>query len=97
MTDHTIDAVQDYLTIISENRVKRIIDVRTLMKRHPSDAIVSLLETLAKKKEEILMELIEEDKTSSMINETIATVFRLHMAIETIQKSNVSKQEVKPV
>ena len=42
------------------------------------------------------MELIEEDKTSSIINETIATVFRLNMAIETIQKSNALKQEVKP-
>ncbi len=96
MTNHTIDDVQDYLTFISDNRVKTIMDVRSLIEKHPSNKIVSLLENLAKRKEEILMELIEEDKTSSIINETIATVFRLNMAIETIQKSNALKQEVKP-
>ena len=96
MTNHTLDDVQDYLTFISDNRVKTIMDVRSLIEKHPSNKIVSLLENLAKKKEEILMELIEEDKTSSIINETIATVFRLNMAIETIQKSNALKQEVKP-
>ena len=97
MTNHTLDDVQDYLTFISDNRVKTIMDVRSLIEKHPSNKIVSLLENLAKRKEEILMELIEEDKTSSIINETIATVFRLNMAIETIQKSNALKQEVKPI
>ena len=96
MTNHTLDDVQDYLTFISDNRVKTIMDVRSLIEKHPSNKIVSLLENLAKRKEEILMELIQEDKTSSIINETIATVFRLNMAIETIQKSNALKQEVKP-
>jgi len=96
MTNHTLDDVQDYLTFISDNRVKTIMDVRSLIEKHPSNKIVSLLENLAKRKEEILLELIEEDKTSSIINETIATVFRLNMAIETIQKSNALKQEVKP-
>jgi len=95
MTDQTIDAVQDYLTIISENRVKRIMDIKTLMERHPSEAVVSLLKQLSKEKEKILMELIETDKTSSTINEAVATMFRLHMAITTIQNSNAVKQEVK--
>ena len=95
MTDRTIDAVQDYLTIISGNRVKRIMDIKTLMERHPSERVVSLLKQLSKEKEKILMELIEEDKTSSTINEAVATMFRLHMAITTIQNSNTVKQEVK--
>ena len=95
MTDQTIDAVQDYLTIISENRVKRIMDIKTLMERHPSERVVSLLKQLSKEKEKILMELIETDKTSSTINEAVATMFRLHMAITTIQNSNAVKQEVK--
>ena len=95
MTDQTIDAVQDYLTIVSENRVKRIMDIKTLMERHPSERVVSLLKQLSKEKEKILMELIETDKTSSTINEAVATMFRLHMAITTIQNSNAVKQEVK--
>ena len=51
MTNHTLDDVQDYLTIISDNRIKRIMDVRSLMEKHPSNKIVSLLENLAKRKE----------------------------------------------
>ena len=88
MTNHTIETVQDYLTMISENRVMRIVDVRPLMERHPLKAVLSVLEEMARQKETILEELLREDKTSSLVNETIAMVFRLNMAIETIQKNN---------
>ena len=87
MTNQIIETVQDYLTMISDNRVKRIMDVRLLMERHPLKTVVSLLDDLAKQKENVLEELLAEDKTSSIINETISTIFRLNMAIETIQKS----------
>ena len=87
MTNQVIETVQDYLTMISDNKVKRIIDAKSLINRHPLRTVITFLEDLAKKKEEMLEELLQEDKTSSMINETIATVFRLNMAIETIQKS----------
>ena len=96
MTDQTIDDAQDYLTLVSENRVKKIMDVKSLMQWHPSEAVISVLRNLAKQKEQMLMELIETDKTSSIINETVATMFRLHMAITTIQNSN-TEQEVKAV
>ena len=92
MTNQIIETVQDYLTMISDNRVKRIMDVRLLMERHPLKTVVSLLDDLARQKENILEELLAEDKTSSIINETISTIFRLNMAIETIQTCN--KQEV---
>ncbi len=86
MTNHGIQTVQDYLTIISDNRVKRILDIKKLINRHPVKKVVSLMEELAKQKEEILEELLMEDKTSSTINETIATIFRLNMAVETIRQ-----------
>ena len=88
MTNQIIETVQDYLTMISDNRVKTIIDVRTLMERHPVRNVVSLLEDLARQKESMMEKLLEEDKTSSIINETIAILFRLNMAIETIQTFN---------
>ena len=88
MTNQIIETVQDYLTMISDNRVKTIIDVRTLMERHPIRTVVSLLEDLARQKESMMEKLLEEDKTSSIINETIAILFRLNMAIETIQTFN---------
>ena len=33
MTNHTLDDVQDYLTFISDNRVKTIMDVRSLIEK----------------------------------------------------------------
>ena len=94
MTNQIIETVQDYLTMISDNRVKRIMDVRLLMERHPLKTVVSLLDDLARQKENVLKELLAEDKTSSIINETISTIFRLNMAIETIQKSNEQEVEM---
>ena len=87
MTNQIVETVQAYLTMISDNRIKRIMDVRLLMERHPLKTVVSLLDDLARQKENVLKELLAEDKTSSIINETISTIFRLNMAIETIQKS----------
>lgn len=87
MTNHAIQTVQDYLTMISDNRVKRILDIKYLITRHPIKKVVSFMEELAQQKEEMLEELLMEDKTSSIINETIATIFRLNMAVETIQKN----------
>jgi len=89
-----IDAAQDYLTLISENRVKTIMNIKTLLERHPSETVISLLQDLARQKEKTLMELIQADKTSSAINETVATMFRLHMAIQTIQDNLPHEQEV---
>ena len=94
MKNQIIETAQDYLTMISDNRVKRIMDVRPLMERHPLKTVVSLLDELARQKETMLEELLKEDKTSAMINETIATVFRLNMAIETIQTCNEQEVEM---
>jgi hypothetical protein len=92
MTNYTIDTAQEFLTMISENRVKRILDVRTLMERHPVRAVVSVLEELAKQKESILEELLREDKTSSLVNDAIIMVFILNLYIVPFQK-NVEVQK----
>ena len=86
MTNNAIQTVQDYLTMISDNRVKRILDIKSLINRHPVRKVVSLLEEMVQQKQKMLEELLVEDKTSSIINETIATIFRLNMAVETIRK-----------
>ena len=94
MTNKAIDAAQDYLTLVSNNRVQTIMNVKTLLERHPCETVVSVLQDLARQKQAVLMQLIEDDKTSSMINETVATMFRLHMAIQTIQDNLQYEQEV---
>jgi hypothetical protein len=92
MSRETIQEAQDFLTMISEDRVKRIVDIEPLLTRHPKESVLSLLETLYREKEKILKKLIHEDKTSSRINELIVAMFRIHMAMKTIQ---AEREEVK--
>ncbi len=93
MTKRAINDVQSYLTFIETegNRVYQIVNVELLLRRHPPEAVVSFLQELHKDYGKSLSRLIQEDKTSSQINELVAKRFRLKMAINTIR--NYDKQE----
>jgi hypothetical protein len=93
MSRDQIQEAQDYLTIITENRVKRIMDVEHLLNRHPKESVLSFLEDLYRDKQRALKEMLAMDKTSSRINELIAAMFRIHMAIKTIKTDE--RKEVK--
>jgi hypothetical protein len=93
MSRDQIQDAQDFLTMISENRVKRIIDVEHLLARHPKEAVLTFLEDLYIEKGRALNEMIGADKTSPRINELIAAMFRIHMAMKTIKTDE--REEVK--
>jgi hypothetical protein len=92
MSRETIQEAQDFLTMISEDRVKRIVDIEPLLARHPKESVLSLLQDLYGEKAKALKMLIHEDKTSSKINELIVVLFRIHMAMKTIESE---REEVK--
>ena len=85
MSRETIQEAQDFLTMISEDRVRRIVDIEPLLERHPKESVLFLLKGLYIEKEKVLKRLINEDKTSSKINELIVAMFRIHMARKTIE------------
>ena len=85
MSRETIQEAQDFLTMISEDRVRRIVDIEPLLERHPKESVLFLLKGLYIEKEKVLKGLIHEDKTSSKINELIVAMFRIHMARKTIE------------
>ena len=93
MTKRAINDVQSFLTFIETegNRVYQIVNVELLLRRHPPEAVISFLQELHKDYGKSLSRLIQEDKTSSQINELVAKRFRLKMAINTIR--NYDKQE----
>ena len=93
MSRDQIQEAQDYLTVISENKVRRIVDVEHLLARHPKESVLSFLEDLYKEEQRALKEMISADKTSSRINELIVSMFRIHMAMKTIERDG--KEEVK--
>ena len=93
MTKRVISDVQAFLTFMESegNRVYAIVSVELLLRRHPPEAVISFLQELHKDYGKELSKLIQEDKTSSKINELVAKRFRLKMAINCIK--NNSNQE----
>ena len=82
-----IQDIQEILTIIDENKVYRIVDVETLLKRHPAEAVIGFLNQLRFEYKKELGKIIKVNKTDPKINEFVAKNFRLRMAINTIKNA----------
>jgi len=91
MTVETIHKVQAYLTVRQNGSSKKIIDVETLLKRHGHGQVLSLLLDLQKEKQKKLVRLMEGDRSKREIDETVAQMFRLHMAIKVIEREEVEE------
>ena len=93
MTKRAIHDVQSFLTFMQSDgdRVYQIVNVELLLRRHPPDAVIAFLQELNKDYGKALSKLIQEDKTSSQINELVAKRFRIKMAINTIR--NLEKED----
>jgi hypothetical protein len=91
MTQKTIQEAQDYLTMNSEDRVRRIIDIETLLRKHSEPIVLTFMRNLLREKEKILKGLIVRDKKNAKINETVVAMFRLYMAIKILEKETEVK------
>ena len=60
-------------------------DIDQLLRKHSSEEVINLLKTILKEKQEKLRNFILEDKTQPEIDETVAVMFRVTMAIRTIE------------
>ncbi len=87
MTKKVINHVQDYLTMLSEDRCYQIVNVELLLRRHPPEAVIAFLEQLRNEFKKELSRIIKSDKTDARIDELVAKNFRLKMAINTIKNS----------
>ena len=92
MTKKIINDVQDYLTVVSEDRVYQIVNVELLLRRHSGVAVIAFLDQLRSEYKKKLGQLIKTDKTSAQINELVAKNFRVKMAINTIRKAKQVRQ-----
>ena len=91
MTKKVINHVQDYLTVIGEDKVYQIVNVELLLRRHPPEAVIAFLDQLRNEYKKELSQLIKDSKTSSRINELVAKNFRIKMAINTIKNAKEVK------
>ena len=92
MTKRAINDVQSFLTFMQTDggRVYQIVNVELLLRRHPPEAVMTFLQELHKDYGKALSKIIQEDKTSSQVNDLVAKRFRIKMAINTIR--NYSKE-----
>jgi tryptophan 2,3-dioxygenase len=97
MTTETIQSIQEYLTVSHDHQSRKIVNVEVLLRRHGPEPVIYVLKRLYKEKGEILAKLMEKDKSSSKIDEVIAAMFRIHMAIKEIEKWAKQETEGKEV
>jgi hypothetical protein len=86
MNKTTVKEAQAYLTVRHEDRNKKIINIKRLLKKHPIDNILEVLRTYFHEQAKTLQNLVSEDKTNPVINEIIATMFRIKMAISLLER-----------
>jgi hypothetical protein len=91
MTKRVISNVQEFLTIVEEDRCYQIVNVELLLRRHPPQAVIAFLQQLRSDYKKELSKLIKDSKTSSKINELVAKNFRIKMAINTIKNAKEVK------
>ncbi len=91
MTKKIISNVQDFLTVVGEDKVYQIVNVELLLRRHPPEAVIAFLEQLRSEYKKELAQLIRNNKTDSKINELVAKNFRIKMAINTIKNAKEVK------
>ena len=92
MTLETIQNVQSCLTIRRNGTSRKIVDVETLFRRHGNSQVLSLLLDLQKEKQKELVRLMQGDRSKHEIDEAVAQMFRLHMAIKVIQREMEVKE-----
>ena len=87
MNKHIIDKAQEYLTVLKDDgdRVYQIVNIELLLKKHPSQAVISFLQELRKENKKELRKLLSQNVTDHRINDLVAKNFRLKMAINTIR------------
>jgi hypothetical protein len=85
--DHQdIREAQEYLTIKKDGEIELIVGIDYLSENHSRQEIVRFLRGYLHEKEKLLKELILGDKSSNQIDQTVAVMFRIHMAITVIEK-----------
>ena len=87
MNELIITEAQDYLTVRKdEDDYRRIVDIRNLLQKHSIEKVVGFLRDYLRDKEKALRNLILIDKTHGRIDQYAGAMFRIMMAIKTLEE-----------
>jgi len=87
MTKDMIAEAQKYLTVNNGQHERNIIDLVSLSKNHTADELIRFLKNLYIAKKRRVTKLLEMDRSTLEIDRNIAGMFRIHLALRTIQQS----------
>ena len=91
MNEAIISEAQDYLTVEKDEGYKRIVDIINLLQSHSTEEIILFLKDYLKGKEQALRNLILIDKTHRRIDQYVRAMFRITMAIKTLEEGEEVK------
>ena len=86
MTTEIITEAQDYLTVIYGDRRRRILNIRVLLENHPTAAVIGFMKSLLREKEKMLRKYILRDKSNPIIDEMVATMWRIYMCVHVLEE-----------
>jgi hypothetical protein len=87
MTKKIVNQVQDFLTVVGPDHTYQIVNVGMLLWRHSPEQVVGFLNQLRQEYKKELQQLLRENKTHPKVNYLVVHIFRIRMAIKTIQKA----------
>ena len=86
MTKESIMEAQDYLRIKTEYGCKRLLDIQSLLKNRSIGEVVSFMKDYLREKEKTLRNMILIDKTHPKVDQIVASMFRISMAIKSLEE-----------
>ena len=86
MTMEIITEAQDYLTVIYGDRRRRILNIMVLLENHPTEAVIRFMKSLLREKEKMLRKYILRDKSNPIIDEMVATMWRIYMCVHVLEE-----------
>ncbi len=86
MTKESIIEAQEYLRVKTEYGCKRIIDIGALLESHNDGEVIKFLKDYLREKEKTLKNMILIDKTHPKVDQIVAAMFRISMAIKSLEE-----------
>jgi len=86
MTSNTLRQAQAYLTVNHQDRVRRIVDIRILLRNHELREILDFMKELFRETEKKLKYLMTRDVTNPEIDRLVPRLWRIYMSIAVLEK-----------
>jgi len=86
MTRQSITEAREYLRVKTPYGFRRILDIRALLESHNDSEVIKFLKDHLREKEKALKNMILVDKSHPRVDQVVAVMFRISMAIKSLEE-----------